>query len=66
MRSLTSILLFVAMYFILSGYYEEKIETIKAKKKTKPEYVPAPSYDMMLEESNKLLGEDVKVNMTGK
>ena len=42
MRSLTSILLFVAMYFILSGYYEEKIETIKAKKKTKPEYVPAP------------------------
>lgn len=63
MRSLTSLLLFVAMYFIISGYYEEKIESMKSKKKKKLEYVPAPSYDMMLEESNKLLGEDVKVNM---
>ena len=63
MRTLTTILLFAAMYFIMSGYYEEKIEKLKNKKKTKPEYVPAPSYDMMLEESNKLLGEEVKVNM---
>lgn len=63
MRSLTSIILFVAMYFIMSGYYEEKIETLKTKNKRKPEYIPAPSYDMMLEESNKLLGEDVKVNI---
>lgn len=63
MRSLISILLFVAMYFILAGYYEEKIQALEKTSKTKPEYVPAPSYDMMLDESNKLLGEEVKVNL---
>jgi len=51
------------MYFIVSGYYEEKIEALKTKSKTKPVYVPAPFYDSMLNESNKLLGDDVKVNM---
>ena len=28
MRTLTTILLFAAMYFIMSGYYEEKIEKL--------------------------------------
>lgn len=55
MKSIITILLFTAMYLILSGYYEEKIDNLRNQKRKKPEYVPAPTYDMMLDESNKLI-----------
>ena len=57
MKSIITILLFTAMYLILSGYYEEKIDNLRKQKRKKPEYVPAPTYDMMLDESNKLIPE---------
>ena len=47
--------MFMAMYFILTGYYEEKIETLTHKKRVKYEYVPAPTYDMMIKESNEIV-----------
>lgn len=57
MKSIITVLLFTSMYLILSGYYEEKINNLKKQKRKKPEYVPAPTYDMMLNESNKLIPE---------
>ncbi len=47
--------MFLAMYFILTGYYEEKIETLAQRKRVKYEYVPAPTYDMMIKESNEII-----------
>ena len=55
MNVVITALLLTAMYFILTGYYEEKIEHLKHKRKTKYEYVPAPTFDMMIKQSNEII-----------
>mgnify|MGYP004108975323 FL=1 len=47
--------MFAAMYLILTGYYEEKIEALTQKRRVKYEYVPAPTFDMMIKESNEIV-----------
>ena len=47
--------MFMAMYFILTGYYEEKIEALTHKTRVKYEYIPAPSFDTMIKESNEII-----------
>lgn len=47
--------MFVSMFFIVSGIYEEKIHKLKKKTKVKYEYIPAPTFDSMLKESNEII-----------
>jgi len=48
-------LMFVSMFLIVSGIYEEKIDNLKKNNSVKFEYVPAPSFDNMLKESNEII-----------
>jgi len=43
------------MFLIVSGIYEEKIHKLKKKSKIKYEYIPAPTFDTMLKESNEVI-----------
>ena len=47
--------LFISMFLLVSGIYEEKLNDLKNKHKIKYEYIPAPSFDMMLKESNEVI-----------
>jgi hypothetical protein len=47
--------LFLSIFLILSGVYEEKIYYLKKLQKTKYEYIPAPTFDLMLNESNEII-----------
>lgn len=47
--------LFLSMFLIVSGIYEEKIHKLMKQQKVKYEYIPAPTYDSMLTESNEII-----------
>ena len=49
------IFMFMSMFLIVSGIYEEKIHKLKKKSKIKYEYIPAPTFDTMLKESNEVI-----------
>lgn len=45
----------MSMFLIVSGVYEEKIHILQKKSKVKYEYIPAPTFDSMLKESNEII-----------
>ena len=47
--------MFISMFLIMSGIYEEKIHKLKKKSRVKYEYIPAPTFDSMLRESNEVI-----------
>tara|TARA_B110000027_G_scaffold31303_1_gene34493 strand:+ start:3835 stop:4008 length:174 start_codon:yes stop_codon:yes gene_type:complete len=47
--------LFLSMFLIVSGIYEEKIHKLMKQQKVKYEYIPAPTFDAMLKESNEII-----------
>ena len=47
--------MFVSMFLIVSGTYEEKIHKLNKKTKVQYEYIPAPTFDTMLKESNEIV-----------
>jgi hypothetical protein len=49
------IFVLTSMFLIVSGVYEEKIHTLQKKSKVKYEYIPAPTFDSMLKESNEII-----------
>jgi hypothetical protein len=55
MNIIIFVFMFVSMFFIVSGIYEEKIHKLKKKTKVKYEYIPAPTFDSMLKESNEII-----------
>lgn len=45
----------MAMYLILTGFYEGEIEKLRTKQNTIYEYVPSPTFDLMMKESNEII-----------
>lgn len=55
MSILMCIMLMMAMYLILTGFYEGEIEKLRTKQNTIYEYVPSPTFDLLMKESNEII-----------